>query len=309
MNDPAASDNATPSVSTAKALVGVARGPFLALPVALVICGGGAAAYEGTFLWGATLLALVGLVALHAAVNIFNEVNDYRTGIDLATHRTPFSGGSGTLPSGILSPGAALVFGIVNAVVGLAVGVLFLIHVGWVLLPIVAGGAFCVLAYSQLLARIGLGELAAGLGLGALPVLGTVLVQDGTIGTAAVAASLPAFFMTFNLLLLNEFPDKEADRQGGRRNLVLILGRRPAAVVYAAAALLTPISVIVAVALAVLPPLALAAVVPSVALLGPLRWAFGEPVAEVPIPALGANVIWNLATNVVLGASLAIAAT
>ncbi len=29
---------------------------------------------------------------------------------------------------------------------------------------------------------------------------------------AAWSAALPAFLMTFNLLLLNEFPDEEADR-------------------------------------------------------------------------------------------------
>lgn len=308
MREPAATGIDTVTSNRITALAGVARGPFLVLGVTLVICGAGAAAYEGVFSWGATVLALVGLVALHAAVNIFNEVSDYRTGIDLATRRTPFSGGSGTLPAGRMSPGAATAFGILNAAIGLAVGVVFVIRVGWVVLPLVAAGAFCVLAYTQLLARIGLGELAAGLGLGTLPVLGTALVQGGTIGSAAIAASIPAFFMTFNLLLLNEFPDEEADREGGRRNLVSILGRRPAAVVYAAAALLTPATVIVAVAAGALPPLALAAVAPSLVLLGPLRWALGSPTTEVPIPALGANVIWNLATNTVLGAALALAA-
>ncbi len=298
----------SPPMTRPTALAGVARAPFLALPVALVFCGAGAAAYEGSFSWGATLPALVGLVALHAAVNIFNEVSDYRTGIDLATRPTPFSGGSGTLPAGGLSPEAAQAFGILNAAVGLAVGLWFVIRVGWIVLPVMAAGAFCVLAYTQFLARIGLGELAAGLGLGSLPVLGTVLVQGGTVGPAAVAASVPAFFMTFNLLLLNEFPDEEADREGGRRNLVSILGRRPATMVYVIAALLTPASVIAAVAVGVLPSAALVAVAPSLALLGPLRWAFGDPEAEVPIPALAANVIWNLATNAVLGAALAIAA-
>ena len=32
----------------------------------------------------------------------------------------------------------------------------------------------------------------------------------------ALAAGVPAFLMTFNLLFLNEFPDEEADRAGGR---------------------------------------------------------------------------------------------
>jgi 1,4-dihydroxy-2-naphthoate octaprenyltransferase len=43
------------------------------------------------------VLALIGLVALHAAVNAFNEASDMRSGIDLQTTRTPFSGGSGSM--------------------------------------------------------------------------------------------------------------------------------------------------------------------------------------------------------------------
>jgi hypothetical protein len=39
-----------------------------------------------------------------------------------------------------------------------------------------------------------------------------------------------------------------------------------------------------------------------------MRWALSDPARPVPIPALGANVIWNLATNSVLAISLAIAA-
>ena len=35
--------------------------------------------------------------------------------------------------------------------------------------------------------------------------------------------------------------------------------------------------------------------------------AFGRPEEEVPIPALGANVVWILATNGVLAASLSLA--
>ena len=97
-------------------------------------------------------------------------------------------------------------------------------------------GAVSVLIYTQVFARTGVGEVFAGLGLGLLPVVGTALVQRGTIGPAAWAAGVPAFLMTFNLLLLNEFPDEKADRAGGRLNLVLLLGRSRAALVYVAAA-------------------------------------------------------------------------
>jgi 1,4-dihydroxy-2-naphthoate octaprenyltransferase len=192
---------------------------------------------------------------------------------------------------------AALSFAFACLAVGLATGIWFLQRVGWVLVPVAAIGAICVVGYSDLLARRGLGEIAAGLGLGALPVLGTALVQAGEIGPAAWAAALPAFLMTLNLLLLNEFPDEEADRAGGRKNLVMMLGRRRAAHIFVLAGLATPAAICAAALLGPLPALALLAALPSLLLVRPLRWAFGDPAGAVPVPALAANVMWNLATN------------
>ena len=291
-----------------KAYLGVARAPFLLLPVTLVAAGAAAAAHGGEFSWPRTLLALAGLVAAHVGVNVLNEVSDMKTGIDLRTDRTPFSGGSGTLPGHEMSVRTATAFGLGACSAALVIGIWFVTRVGWLLVPVMALGAVAILFYTDVFARAGVGETFAGLGLGALPVWGTALVQGGTPGAAAVAAAVPAFFMTFNLLLLNEFPDEEADRAGGRRNLVLLFGRRAAAAVYAAAALATPVVIGVAVALRVLPAAALVAVAPSLLLVAPLRWALGAPERPVPIPALAANVAWNLATNAVLAAALAFAA-
>lgn len=290
-----------------KAYLGVARAPFLLLSVTLVASGAAAAHFAGDFSWSRTLLALVGLVALHACVNTFNEVSDMRTGIDLRTQRTPFSGGSGTLPSGQLRAQAASVFAIALALAGLAIGLYFLFQVGLVLLPIMLLGMICVLAYADILSHTGFGEIAAGLGLGLLPVMGTAIVQGSHLSAPATAAAIPAFFMTFNLLLLNEFPDEIADRTGGRRHLVILLGRRRAALVYAAAALLTPLSIAAAVAARALPAICLVALAPSLFLVMPLRWAFRSPAQPVPVGAMAANVAWNLLTNVTLATALVIA--
>jgi 1,4-dihydroxy-2-naphthoate octaprenyltransferase len=295
-------------MTTLKAYLGVARAPFLLLPVTLVAAGAAAAAYGGEFSWTRTVLALIGLVAAHVGVNVLNEVSDMRTGIDLHTDRTPFSGGSGTLPGHIMSARTATVFGLGACAVALATGIWLTARVGWLLVPVMALGAVAILFYTDVFARAGVGEVFAGLGLGALPVWGAALVQGGTPGPAAVAAAVPAFFMTFDLLLLNEFPDEEADRAGGRRNLVVLLGRNGAAVVYAVAALATPAALAIAVGVRVLPTAALVAVAPSLLLVTPLRWAFGTPEQAVPIPALAANVGWNLATNAVLAVALAVAA-
>ena len=290
-----------------KEYASVARAPFLLLPPTLVAAGAAASAWNGAFSWSRTVPALVGLVALHMAVNILNEWSDMRTGIDLETERTPFSGGSGTLPSGGMGLRTTLVFGLVCAGIGLVIGLWFLSKVGWVLLPIMVAGAVAVLAYTDLLARIGIGELTAGFGLGAGPVIGAALVQGGGWSSAAAAASLPAFFMTFNLLLLNEFPDEEADRRGGRRNLIILFGRKAAAWIYVLAGLATPAAIIIAVALGVLPPLCLVAALPSLLLAKPIAWAVKDPAAPVPIPAMGANVVWNLATNSLMAIALIVA--
>ena len=254
-----------------KEYASVARAPFLLLPPTLVAAGAAASAWDGAFFWARTLLALIGLVALHMAVNILNEWSDMRTGIDLETERTPFSGGSGTLPAGGMGTKAALVFGLVCSGVGLTIGLWFLWKVGWFLLPIMLAGAVSVLTYTDVLARIGVGEIAAGFGLGAGPVVGAALVQGGGWSDAAAAASIPAFFMTFNLLLLNEFPDEKADRGGGRRNLVILLGRKTAAWIYVVAGIATPAALIVAVILGALPALCLVAVLPSLLLVKPLK--------------------------------------
>jgi 1,4-dihydroxy-2-naphthoate octaprenyltransferase len=213
----------------------------------------------------------------------------------------------GTLPAGAISLRTTLVFGLGSAAIGLAAGLLLLSQIGSVLIPYMVVGAVLVLGYTDAIARIGLGEIAAGLGLGTLPVAGTALVQDGTVGPAAVAAAIPAGLMTFNLLLLNEFPDEEADRKGGRRNLVILLGRRRAARIYGIAALATPASIVASVVAGALPAVCLAAVLPSLLLVPALKWVYSDTSKPVPLPALGGNVTWNLATNSLLAVALVMA--
>lgn len=282
----------------------VARSPFLLLPVTLIASGTGAAVHVGMADWWHAALALVGLLGAHVAVNALNEASDFKSGIDLKTRRTPFSGGSGTLPAGSLHYTAALRTGLVGGAVAIATGLYFLVAVGWKLVPILAVGGLATFAYTGLLARIYVGELFAGLGLGALPVIGAALVQTGYYEPVAIAAGIPAFLMTFNLLLLNEFPDEEADREGGRRNLVILLERRDAALVFVMCCALVPVSLIASVGLGLLPGSALLATLPSLMLVPALRWALRKPDMPVPHAALGSNVIWNLGTNAILAITL-----
>jgi 1,4-dihydroxy-2-naphthoate octaprenyltransferase len=287
-----------------EAYLDVARTNFLALPVALVFLGVAAAVRDGYFDMVRSGLMLFGLISLHVAVNVINEYSDYRRGIDEETEKTPFSGGSGALPEGELEPPSALRLGVVAVAVGTVIFAYLVYHVGFALVPIVVVGVAIVIGYTDVLARIGLGEMAAGLGLGFLPVIATALVQEGTIGATAYAAGIPAFLLTFNLLLLNEFPDEVPDRRGGRTNLIHLLGRPTAARLYVLAGAAVPIMIVGFVATGVFAPLALVGVVPSVFLYRPTSWAVSYPADDVPVEALRDNVIWVLFTVFLLAGGL-----
>ncbi|HDI86390.1 MAG TPA: prenyltransferase, partial [Candidatus Korarchaeota archaeon] len=104
-------------------------------------------------------------------------------------------------------------------------------------------------------------EFAAGVNFGPLMVLGAYYVQTGEIKLNPLLASVPIGLGVANLLLLNEFPDVDADARGGRRTIPIVLGRRAAARVLAAC---------YALAFALIPTLILAGVLPAGAVLGVL---------------------------------------
>jgi len=72
----------------------------------------------------------------------------------------------------------------------------------------------------------GLGEATIAFGTGlAVPAVGYLATQ-GMIDRSFIAFSAPLMFYGFILSLALELPDLEVDRDGGRRNLVVLLGRR-----------------------------------------------------------------------------------
>jgi 1,4-dihydroxy-2-naphthoate octaprenyltransferase len=291
-------------------LLGPLRVPFLLLPPACVAAGAGAAYWRtGAVDWRSALLALLGGVAAHAAVNALNEYSDFRTGVDARTHRTPFSGGSGTLQRRPELAGYALGVGLALAAVTAGIGGYFVWRVGPAILPIGMVGLAAILLYTPWLNRHPALCLAApGLGFGSCMVLGTEVVLTGGASWTGFWVSLVPFFQVSNLLLLNQFPDIEADRAGGRRHLVIVHGLRAGAVVYA---------LFSAGAFLALTAGALLGALPLAALLGlatiPLagfssRHAFtDEPCSSTFVRALAMNVAVTLATPSLVAVGLFLA--
>lgn len=286
-----------------KPILGPLRPSFLILTPACVALGMAVAYRSGSPIdpFEAALI-LIAAVAAHGSVNALNEYSDFKCGLDARTCRTPFSGGSGTLPAYPELAFPTLVMGLAGLALTLTAGVYFIAVRGHVLLPIWAVGLALVALYTPWLTRRPwLCLMAPGLGFGPCMVLGTEVALTGAYSWAGLVASLVPFFLVNNLLLLNQFPDVEADRTVGRSNLPILIGRRRSGWVYALFFVLAALALVASVLLGLLPGLGL---------LGGVGLAAGVPVlrglslyAEQPellLPYLALNVVASVATTALM---------
>ena len=277
------------------------RPQFLTLSIALAFLGTTIAWYDGYFnLWHA-LLAGIGLVLTHASVNILNDYFDFRSGIDLAARRTPFSGGSGILPAKILTPRQVLWLGIACLVLAVPIGIYFVMIRGWQLLPLLIVAAVFIVLYSPVILKRPWPEWAAGFGLGALPILGMYFAQRGAYTCTAAIACIPSAFLVHNLLLLNEFPDVEADMLANRKTVPISIGRNRAAIFYSAVAIAVYLWIIGWVAARVMPVWTLLALLTLPLTIRAINGARHHDDPAKLMPAMAANVMTVLLTQLLMG--------
>jgi 1,4-dihydroxy-2-naphthoate octaprenyltransferase len=284
-----------------KAWLILPRFHFIPLTVILVSLGTAVAAYEGFFNLGYFILAMIGSILVHMTVNVINDYYDYVSGIDLNTQRTPFSGGSGVLPLNLLKPKQAFWFATICLLIAMGIGAYFVLVKGWILFPLLLIAGFSAYFYNVYLAKWLLGELFAGLNFGPILVLGSYFVQTGRYSWEAFVASLAPGILTANLLFLNEFPDREADQRGGRKHLVITMGKRDARYLFVALIIASYLCIIIGV---------LTKMMPVIALIGLGTIGFGWKAAKGAlkyyndtnqlVPALGANVITILGTQALI---------
>jgi len=277
------------------------RPQFLVLSVILVLLGTAISWNEGHFDWLRFVLTTIGLVLAHASVNVLNDYFDYKSGIDLETTRTPFSGGSGILPQKLLEPEPTYRFGVGCLLAALLIGTYLAYVSGWQLLPLIILGGPVIYFYTSHLTKWLVGELWAGLGLGTLPVLGTYFVQTGHYSAGALLASLAPGFLTANLLFLNEFPDIAPDTKGGRWHLVIALGTKRAALLYAGLMAMTYLSILGGVVSRFMPALSLIAFLSIPLALKAISITFKyHDNPQQLVHALKANVLTILSTDALL---------
>ncbi len=215
------------------------RAPFLILSIVLVLIGVGFAYQEGYSNLLHTVFLLTGVISAHISVNLFNEYSDFKTGIDSHTTPTPFSGGSGMLQKSATTPKQVKTVAYITLIIGGVIGLYFSLISGWLIIILMLSGALAIRFYTSHLCHFLLGEFSAGLTLGTFVVLGSFYALSGHVNAVVIWISIPAGILTFLLLFLNEFPDKEADMLGGRHHLIIHFGTKIASIIYIVALIIT----------------------------------------------------------------------
>jgi 1,4-dihydroxy-2-naphthoate octaprenyltransferase len=215
----------------------ITRAPFLTAIIIPVLVGAAWVAYQGLvqpFPFGLFWMALLAGIFMHIAANTFNDYFDWTSGTDKANNDyfLPYSGGSRSIELGLISERALFTVALVSLLISAGLGLILASFSGLGMLLFGLIGAFSSYFYTapplRLAARRGLGELVVGLNFGPLAVAGTVYALTGQVSWADFLVGLPIGLLTTAILWINQFPDEEADRQAGKVNLVVVLGKRRA---------------------------------------------------------------------------------
>jgi 1,4-dihydroxy-2-naphthoate octaprenyltransferase len=283
------------------------RFPFLILsPVSIYL--GVAASYHSQaqfYLYDLTLI-LVGAVAAHISVNTFNEYFDFHSGLDAKTLKTPFSGGSGALVEKPELADAVLYVAIASLISTILIGFYFIFSRGLLILPIGLLGVLIILTYTQWLNKSPmLCLLAPGIAFGPLMVVGTSAILTGEYSIFSLFLSLVPFLLASNLLLLNQFPDIDADKSVGRRHFPIAYGIKNSTILYGMIILAVCLVIVIGVIKEILPSNSLFALIPMTsAVIAFYGVVVHKSKIKKLIPYMGLNVFATIMTPLLLTFSI-----
>ena len=177
------------------------------------------------------VLTMIGVVSLHVSVDLLNDYWDFKRGIDTNTQRTKMSGGTGVLPEGLLKPSEVYKAGIGFLIFGGIIGGFFVFTFGITIAIILLFAILSIYFYSTKLVNWGLAEVFVAIK-GAMIVLGTFYIQTNQILEIPIFAGIVVGVLSASVLFITSFPDHDADKQKGRRTLVILFGREKASLAY-----------------------------------------------------------------------------
>jgi len=191
-------------------------------------------AYRLAGMWNVEIfiLGMVGvlliLLSTYHSGEYFDRVGD---AISLTLHKNKFAGGTRVVPTHRVHPLIPLWTSVISFLLAAFVGVTLQwgYHTGPWTLPLGAVGALAGFFYSTepiRLVKRGWGEIFIAFCYGWLPVATAYYLQTASIAPVIHWLWIPIGSSIFNVILLNEIPDYEADRLTGKKNLLLRIGLR-----------------------------------------------------------------------------------
>ncbi len=197
------------------------------------------------------ILGLIGVMLIMLSTYHAGEYFDHQEdSLSNRLHQNRFAGGSRVIPQGKMHSRIARWTSIIAFLVALGIGLVlqFVYGTGPYTLLLGCLGAFPGFFYSTepiRLVKRGVGEIFIGFCYGWLPVASAYYIQTATIAPVINWLWLPIGFSIFNVILLNEFPDYEADVAAGKKNLLYRIGKQKGKVVYIIFNLLTCLTMLV----------------------------------------------------------------
>lgn len=185
------------------------------------------------------LLVVVGVTINHFGLNMMDDVFDYLQAVDRSEgeEKNPYTGGSGVLTEGLLSVREMLTGAVLCFVTTALIGFYLAYRCGWVVILLGVIGMASSLFYTMPPIKFGyrgFGELGLLVNFGPIIALGSYYVQTEALALEPLLASLILGLMMWSMVIINEIPDYDEDRRGGKWNLVARFGREAGIGMYTA---------------------------------------------------------------------------
>ncbi len=202
--------------------------------------------YGGPF--GLYLLSTTAVILIMWMTYYLGEWNDLE-GDRINQNFNQFSGGSRVLVQGSLPAWVSLLLGY-GCLAGAILTVSYIyLHYRPDLRTLLLGGLGILFGFFYSSKPIrwshrGIGEILIGFCYGWLPIAAGFFLFTGFFSPKILLLSVPIGLSIFNVILINEFPDEEADRAVGKKNLVVRFGKERMGDLYIGLSLLAGFSFI-----------------------------------------------------------------
>ena len=203
--------------------------------------------------WGLGFLALLNIILVHAAGNVWSDYHDFRKGVDADD-----TYGVRILTDKLFTPKEVLTLSVTLQVLAVAMGLLMVWLTGITLLWFGLAGIALSLLYPPL-KYAALGDLVIMACYALLPMLGTTFICNGEIVPEVLWLAVPVGSITVAILHANNTRDIETDGRARIHTFAMLTGRRFAIGMYVFELVLPYLWLIVTVLLGFVSPWALLA--------------------------------------------------